>query len=58
MKVLSDSQLDNIPCGEVGATRMGDDYHYTGKVNSRDDLIQCLGANGRNWLEAWYICLF
>lgn len=31
MKVLEQNQLAQVPCGEVGATKMGDDYSYTGE---------------------------
>ena len=41
MRLIEATEFDAVFGGEVGATGMGDNYHYTGEVTSRDDLIQC-----------------
>lgn len=33
MEELSASEIDSVAGGEVGATGMGDDYHYTGEAD-------------------------
>jgi hypothetical protein len=38
MQQLSKVQLHAVSGGEVGATGMGDDYHYTG----RPSFVQCV----------------
>jgi len=58
VRLIEATEFYAISGGEVGATGMGDNYHYTGEIVSRDDVIRCLGANGSNWIEAYWICLF
>lgn len=61
MKVINENQLENASCGEVGATKMGDDYHYTGSAGVISDYISCLGGGGGGgdyWWSRLLVCLF
>jgi hypothetical protein len=49
MKTIQEAELKLISGGEVGATHMGDDYHYTGNGGGNDygsATAECYGAFG------------
>lgn len=64
-----DPLMDLAAGGEVGATGMGDDYHYTGedrdKSNEKEPWSECVisemtgrGGRQKGVLESIWICTF
>ncbi|MDL5033617.1 hypothetical protein QRD43_17015 [Pelomonas sp. APW6] len=56
MQELHQLDCEHVGGGEVGATKMGDDYHYTG-TQSLGDCMVYEGTKGNTFWQSAIECL-